>query len=80
MCQKLYVPNDVCTRLFADANVGMQLYMRVYNYVNMLMYSCASMLMCVKSCMYLTMYVHGCLQMLTYVCSCICEYITVHLC
>ena len=75
MCQKLYVPNDVCTQLFADADVRFQLYMRVYKCVNMLMYGCASMLMCVKSYIYLMMYVHGCLQRLTYVCSCICKYI-----
>ena len=25
VCQKLHVPNDVCTQLFADANVRTQL-------------------------------------------------------
>ena len=42
--QKLYVPNDICTPLFADANVHIQLYMLVYN--------CVSILMSVKSCIY----------------------------
>ena len=42
VCQNLYVPNDLCTQLFADANVHIQLYVRVYN--------CVNMLMCVKSC------------------------------
>ena len=36
VCQKLYVPNDLCTQLFADANVRIQLYMPVYSCVNML--------------------------------------------
>ena len=71
MCQKLYVPNDLCTQLFADANIRIQLHMLVYNCVNMLMY--------VKRCMYLVIHVCS-LQMLTYIYSCICEYVAVHLC
>ena len=50
MCQKLYVSNDVYTQLFADANIRIQLYMRVYN--------CVSILMCVKSCMYPIIHVY----------------------
>ena len=41
VCQKLYVPNDLCTQLFADANIHIQLYMRV------------SILISVKSCIYM---------------------------
>ena len=64
-----YIADGPCTQLFADANVRIQLYMRVYN--------CVNMLMCVKRCMYLIIHVYSCLQMLTYVYSCICEYINV---
>ena len=67
-----YIADDPCTQLLADANVRIQLYIRVYN--------CVNMLMCVKRCMYLIIHVYSCLQMLTYVYSCICEYIAVHLC
>ena len=70
MRQKLYVPNDSCTQLSADANVRIQLYIRVYN--------CVNMLMCVKHCMYLIINVYSCLHMLKYVYSCTCEYLTVH--
>ena len=59
MCQKLYVPNDICTQLFADANVRIQLYMSVY--------ICVNMLMCVKRCIYLESMYIAVLKMLTYV-------------
>ena len=59
MCQKLYVPNDICTQLFADANVRIQLYMPVY--------ICVNMLMCVKRCIYLESMYIAVLKMLTYV-------------
>ena len=64
-----YIADDPCTQLSADANARMQLYMRVYN--------CVNMLMCVN---YLIIHVYSCLQMLMYVYSCIYEYIAVHLC
>ena len=70
MCQKLYVPNDACTQLFADANV--------HTYPAVYVYS-VNMLMCVKRCMYLIIHVYSCFQMLLiYVYSCISEYIAVY--